>query len=82
MTAAAGSEDSARLRFIHAIAGAAPVDVRVDGQLIVPDLSFASPTPHLALPSGMRDFARQLGRPPRLCLSACNCALANTALLR
>ena len=56
-----GEADSGRVRFIHAIEGAAPVDLRVDGQLIVPALAFAAPSPSIALPAGSRDIAVNLG---------------------
>ena len=61
VTAAESGADSGRLRFIHAIEGAAPVDLRMDGQLLVPALSFASPTPHIGVPAGSRDIAVNLG---------------------
>ncbi len=56
-----GVADSGRTRFIHAIEGAAPVDLRVNGQLLIPALSFASPSPHIALPSGSQNIAVNLG---------------------
>lgn len=56
-----GEENSGRLRFIHAIEGAAPVDLRLNGQLLLPALSFAQPSPHIALPAGTHDVAVNLG---------------------
>ncbi len=62
LAAAAEAEDeSARLRFIHAIQGAAPLDIRLDGQLLIPGLSFAMPTPHIALPAGLTEVSVSLG---------------------
>ena len=60
--AAHGSASSARVRFVHAVAGAAPVDLRINDQLIVPSLSFAAPTQHIALPSGSHRIALNLGQ--------------------
>lgn len=61
VSAAEGVADSGRLRFIHTIEGAAPVDLRFNGQLLIPALSFSAPTPHIALQSGMHDIAVHLG---------------------
>ena len=60
-SAADGGQKSARLRFIHAIDGAAPLDIRLDGQLLAPGLSFAEPTPHLAVEAGAREISVSLG---------------------
>lgn len=56
-----GAASSGRLRFVHAIAGAAPVDIRINDALIVPSLTFAMPTAHIALPSGTHDLAVSIG---------------------
>ncbi len=61
VTAAEGGEDSGRLRFIHAIEGAAPVDLRVNGELIAPALGFAAPSPPIALAAGSQNIAVNLG---------------------
>ena len=61
VTAAEGGEDSGRARFIHAIEGAAPVDLRANGELIVPALGFAAPSPPIALAAGSHDIAANLG---------------------
>ena len=60
--AADGLAGSARVRFVHAVAGAAPVDLRINDQLIVPALSFATPSEHIALPSGSHRVAFNLGQ--------------------
>ena len=59
--AADGATGSGRIRFVHAIAGAAPVDIRINDQLIAPRLAFASPTAHIALPSGEHRIAVAIG---------------------
>ena len=56
-----GGDDSGRIRFVHAVAGAAPLDVRINDQLILPALAFAKPTQHIALPSGSQRVALFLG---------------------
>lgn len=56
-----GGADSARMRFVHAVAGAAPLDVRLNDQLILPALAFGEPSPHIALPSGSHRIALLLG---------------------
>ena len=61
VAAAEGDAESSHLRFIHAIAGAAPVDLRVNGELAAPGLSFAAPSPHIAYASGATDIAVNLG---------------------
>ena len=58
---AEGALGSGRVRFVHAIAGAAPVAIRVNDQLVAPRLSFAVPSAHIALPSGVHDFAVGIG---------------------
>ena len=60
-SAADSGEGDGKLRFIHAIAGAAPLDIWLDGQLFVPALAFETPMPHLAVPAGMREIAVNLG---------------------
>ena len=59
--ATAGSADSGMVRFVHAVQGATPVDLSVDGTLIVPGLAYAEPTEHIALPSGSHRIALGIG---------------------
>lgn len=56
---AAGS-DSGLVRFAHAVLGAGAVDVSVNGSLIVPALSFESPSEHIALPAGSHEVSVSL----------------------
>ena len=56
-SATAGGVDSGRIRFVHAVAGAAPLDVRINDQLVLPALAFAAPSQHIALPSGSQRIA-------------------------
>ena len=60
-TALEGVQDSGRVRFIHAIEGAAPVDLSVNGKLIVPGLGFAAPSTPVTLPAGSLEIAVNLG---------------------
>jgi len=60
-SAAEGSVDSGRIRFVHAVAGAAPLDLRINDQLILPALAFGAPSQHIALPSGSHRLALYLG---------------------
>ncbi len=60
-SATEGGVDSGRIRFVHAVAGAAPLDVRINDQLILPALSFAAPSQHIALPSGPQRIALFVG---------------------
>ena len=59
--AVAGSADSGFVRFVHAVQGATPVDLSVNGTLIVPSLAYAQPTEHIALPSGSHRIALGIG---------------------
>ena len=59
--ASASGDDSGRLRFVHAVAGAAPLDVRINDQLILPALAFGAPSQHIALPGGSHRIALFLG---------------------
>lgn len=56
----AGSQSGA-VRFVHAVQGAAPIDLKIDNQMIVPSLAFANPTAHIAIPSGSRQLTLSLG---------------------
>ena len=49
------------MRFVHAVAGAAPLDVRINDQLILPALAFGAPSQHISLPSGSQRIALFLG---------------------
>lgn len=60
-SATEGGVDSGRIRYVHAVAGAAPLDVRINDQLILPALAFAAPSQHIALPSGSQRIALFLG---------------------
>lgn len=53
----AANSDSGLVRFAHAVLGAAPVDVTINGSLVVPALSFESPSEHIALPAGSHEVA-------------------------
>ncbi len=59
--AVGATNDSGRLRFVHAISGAAPFGLQLNDQLLVPALGFAEPTPHIALPSGTHEMAVSIG---------------------
>lgn len=61
MAAADAPGQSGRVRFVHAVQGAAPVDLKIDERLIVPSLAFAAPTEHIALPGGSRELTLSLG---------------------
>ena len=52
---------SGRVRFVHAVQGAAPIDLKADDHMIVPSLAFASPSEHIALPSGSHQLTLSLG---------------------
>ena len=52
---------SGRVRFIHAVQGAAPIDLKIDDQMVVPALAFAYPTQHIAIPSGSRQLTLSIG---------------------
>ena len=50
-----------RVRFVHAVQGAAPVDLKIDDYMIIPSLAFASPSEHIAIPSGSHQLTLSLG---------------------
>ena len=56
----AANSDSGLVRFAHAVLGAAPVDVTINGSLVIPALSFESPSEHIALPAGSHDVTLSL----------------------
>ena len=57
----AGTNDSGLVRFVHAVQGATPFDLTVNGSLIVPSLAYAMPSEHIALPSGSHQIALSIG---------------------
>ena len=59
--ATAADADSGVVRFVHAVAGAAPFSVYVDGVLIVPSLRNAAPTPHIPLSQGTHEASFRIG---------------------
>ena len=46
-----------QVRVVHALAGAPPVDVFVDGARVVAALAFGGATPYINLPAGPHEFA-------------------------
>ncbi len=56
-----GAATSGKVSFIHAVQGAAPVDLLIDDQLVAPGLAFAMATPHIAIPAGTRRLSVRLG---------------------
>ena len=61
LAAADADAMSGRVRFVHAVQGAAPVDLKIDDHMIVPSLAFAAPTEHISLPSGSHKLTLSLG---------------------
>ena len=61
LAAADADAMSGRVRFVHAVPGAAPVDLNIDDQMIVPSLAFAAPTEHISLPGGSHELTLSLG---------------------
>lgn len=51
------NNDSGLVRFAHTVLGAPPVDVMVDGSLIVPALAFEAPSEHLTLAAGSHEIS-------------------------
>ncbi len=60
-TAADADDGSGRVRFVHAVQGAAPIDLKIDDQMVIPALAFAYPTQHIAIPSGSRQLTLSIG---------------------
>lgn len=61
-TAAADADaHSGLVRFVHAVQGAAPIDLKVNDRMIVPSLAFANPSEHIALPRGSQELTLSLG---------------------
>lgn len=61
-TAAADADAlSGLVRFVHAVQGAAPIDLKINDQMIVPSLAFANPSEHIALPRGSHELTLSLG---------------------
>lgn len=55
-----GEAQSGRVRFVHAVQGAAPVDLKINDTMIIPAFAFASPSEHIALPSGAHQLTLSL----------------------
>lgn len=51
-TAAQSGDSPAQARFLHALPGAGPVDVYVDGQLTLSGLAFGAPSLYVQMPAG------------------------------
>ena len=61
-TAAANAGmDTGSVRFVHAVAGATPFTLRANDATISPDLAYARPTEHIALPAGAHDISFSVG---------------------
>ena len=60
-TPTAAPADSGLVRFLHAVQGATPFALSVNGSPIVPSLAYAMPTEHIALPSGSHQVALSIG---------------------
>ncbi|MCY4063788.1 MAG: DUF4397 domain-containing protein [Chloroflexi bacterium] len=58
--AADAAPHSGHVRFVHAVQGAAPIDLQVNGRMIVPSLAFANPSEHIALPKGSHELKLSL----------------------
>ena len=52
---------SGRIRFVHAIQGATAVDLKINDQMIIPSLTFASPSVHIAIPAGSQRLTLSTG---------------------
>lgn len=59
--AAAAAVDSGLVRFVHAVQGATPFDLSVNGALIIPSLAYAMPSEHIALPTGPHQVVLSIG---------------------
>lgn len=57
----AAAPASGLVRFLHAVQGATPFSLSVDGAQIVPSLAYAQPSEHIALPSGTHQVALSIG---------------------
>lgn len=57
----AATTDSGLVRFLHAVQGATPFALSVNGSPIVPSLAYAMPSEHIALPSGSHQVALSIG---------------------
>ena len=56
-----GVESSGPIRFVHAVQGAAPFDLKIDDQMILPSLAFGQPSAPIAIPAGTRQLTLSLG---------------------
>jgi hypothetical protein len=57
MTIPAGAQGEGQLRFVHAIPGAAAVDVYTDGQLTLQSLTFGTASSYIAVPAGAHQIS-------------------------
>lgn len=60
-TAVDADDHSGRVRFIHAVPGAAPIDLKINDLMIIPALAFAQPSEHIAILSGSHQLTLSLG---------------------
>ncbi len=59
--AADADVQSGRVRFVHAVQGAAPIDLKINDRMIIPSLAFADPSEHIAIPGGSHQLTLSLG---------------------
>ena len=59
--ATAAADGNGLVRFVHAMQGATPVDLSINGNLIIPSLTYAMPSEHIALPDGTHRIALSIG---------------------
>ena len=59
--ATAAADGTGLVRFVHAMQGATPVDLSINGNLIIPSLTYAMPSEHIALPVGTHRIALSIG---------------------
>ena len=59
--ATAAADGNGLVRFVHAMQGVTPVDLSINGNLIIPSLTYAMPSEHIALPGGTHRIALSIG---------------------
>ena len=60
-TAAADADfQSGRVRFVHAVQGAAPIDLKINDRMIIPSLALGNPSEHIAIPGGSHQLTLSL----------------------
>ena len=59
--AVAGDDNAGLARFVHALPGATPMDLTIDGALTIPGLAYARPSEHIALPAGAYEIGLSIG---------------------